>query len=107
MSSDELSPLLEKSDQLGREASLIARQDQRQALLQWLEQEGQGPGPHTSILLRWLREDLQLALVRVDAWAMDLPARVEGSAVPGDAIGVQVSEVSAANDLLRLTATPC
>ena len=107
MSSDELSPLLEKSDQLAREASLIARQDQRQALLQWLEQEGQGPGPHTSILLRWLREDLQLALVRVDAWAMDLPARVEGSAVPGDAIGVQVSEVSAANDLLRLTATPC
>ena len=107
MSSDELSPLLEKSDQLSREASLIARQDQRQALLQWLEEDGPGPGPHTSILLRWLREDLQLALVRVDAWAMDLPARVEGSAAPGDAIVVQVSEVSSANDVLRLTATSC
>ena len=107
LSAEQLTPLLERSDQLNREASLIARQDQRQALLQWLFESQQGEGPFQSLLLRWLREDLQLALVRVDAWAMDLPARIEGNAEPGQALQLVVTDVNPAEDLLRLTATPC
>ena len=75
--------------------------------MQWLREGQQGEGPFQSLLLRWLREDLQLALVRVDAWAMDLPARIEGNAEPGQALQILVTDVNPAEDLLRLTATPC
>lgn len=107
MGADQLTPLLERTDQLAREANLIARADQRQALLQWLESGATAMQNLEGLLLRWLREDDGLALVRIDSWAMDLPARVEGTAEPGSTLLLQVIQVNAAADQLRINATPC
>ena len=107
LESTQLTPLLERTDQLAREGNLIARADQRQALLQWLESGATPLQDLDGLLLRWLREDDGLALVRIDAWAMDLPARVDGTAEPGSNLLLQVTQVNAAADQLRINATPC
>jgi exoribonuclease-2 len=56
-------------------------------------------------MLRWLREDQDLALVRIEAWAMELPARLRDRAIPGDSLNVQIQEVDPGRDLLHLRAT--
>ena len=98
-----LGPWLEALDRLGREANQIAREDQRLALLQWLEATPGGVAPQEGLLLRWLRADEGLALVRLDAWAMELPVRLQGQLQPGDRLLVQLEAVAVDQDLLRLT----
>jgi len=100
-----LGPWLEALDRLGREANQIAREDQRLALLQWLEATPGGVPAQEGLLLRWLRADDGLALVRLEAWAMELPVRLKGQLQPGDRLLVQVEAVAADQDLLRLTGT--
>jgi len=73
------------------------------ALLQWLEATPGGVAPQEGLLLRWLRADEGLALVRLDAWAMELPVRLQGQLQPGDRLLVQLEAVAVDQDLLRLT----
>ena len=51
----------------------------------------------------WLKPQDGLALVRLDALAMDLPVLVRESCEPGDGLVVKVREVDSFADLLRLT----
>ena len=84
-----------------REASLIARQDQRMALLEWLD----GPTPQwpqAGMLLSWLREDIGIGLVRLEAWAMELPAQIDAGLGLGDQLLIELERVDPASDLLRL-----
>jgi len=83
---------------------LIARQDQRMALLEWLA----GPvpqWPQPGIALSWLREDSGIALVRLEAWAMELPAQIDAGCGLGDQLVIQLERVDLASDLLRLKGT--
>ena len=101
LSAEAISALLQRLDQGQREASLIARQDQRLALLEWLS----GPTPQwpqAGIVLSWLREDLGIALVRIEAWAMELPVQVEGQLGLGDELAVHLDRIDIATDQLRL-----
>jgi exoribonuclease-2 len=103
LSADALLPELEQVDRLAREAQLVAREDQRLALLQWLESRPPS-GPVPGLLLRWLRQDQGLGLVRIDDWGMDLAAEVDAGLAPGDGLLLVVSGVSSRHDRLELRA---
>ena len=101
LSADAIDALLQRVEQVQREASLIARQDQRMALLEWLD----GPKPQwpqVGILLSWLREDIGIGLVRLEAWAMELPAQIDAGLGLGDQLLIELERVDPASDLLRL-----
>ena len=104
LNAEAIGALLQRLDQGQREASLIARQDQRMALLEWLA----GPTPQwpqPGIALSWLREDSGIALVRLEAWAMELPAQIDAGCGLGDQLVIQLERVDLASDLLRLKGT--
>lgn len=85
-----------------REGIAITREDQRHWQQVWFsEHRGQ---QWRGVFLRWLREDHHLALVHLEAMAMELPADCHGACQPGDALLVRVREVDALRDLLRLEA---
>jgi hypothetical protein len=46
-----------------------------------------------------------LALVWIDRWALELPARLSGNLVPGDILQLRVEAVQADKDLLRISGT--
>ena len=101
LSADAIDALLQRVEQGQREASLIARQDQRMALLEWLD----GPTPQwpqAGILLSWLREDIGIGLVRLEAWAMELPAQIDAGLGLGDQLLIELERVDPARDVLRL-----
>ena len=101
LSADAIDALLQRVEQGQREASLIARQDQRMALLEWLD----GPTPQWpqgGMLLSWLREDIGIGLVRLEAWAMELPAQIDAGLGLGDQLLIELERVDPARDLLRL-----
>ena len=104
LKAEAIATLLQQVEQSQREASLISRQDQRMALLEWLA----GPSPQwpqPGVLLSWLREDIGIGLVRLEAWAMELPVQIDGALGLGDPLIVQLERVDPATDLLRLKGT--
>ena len=104
LKAEAIATLLQQVEQSQREASLISRQDQRMALLEWLA----GPSPQwpqPGVLLSWLREDIGIGLVRLEAWAMELPVQIDGALGFGDPLIVQLERVDPATDLLRLKGT--
>lgn len=103
LSAEALVPEIEQVNRQAREAQLVAREDQRLALLQWLEAASPA-APMEGLLLRWLRQDHGLGLVRIDDWGMELAAEVDGSAEPGDALLVVLAGVSSRHDRLDLRA---
>ncbi len=85
-----------------REGITISREDQRHWRQVWFaEHRGQ---QWRGVFLRWLREDHLLALVHLDALAMDLPAECHGAVRPGDGVLVRVREVDPLRDRLQLDA---
>ena len=46
------------------------------ALLEWLDSPTP-QWPQAGMLLSWLREDIGIGLVRLEAWAMELPAQID------------------------------
>jgi exoribonuclease-2 len=101
----ELVPELEQLEHRSRQALHIAREDQRLALLHWLEANPSFWQKQNGLLLRWLRADEGLALVWIDRWALELPARLSGNLVPGDILQLRVEAVQADKDLLRISGT--
>ena len=100
-----INPLLEKLEQQSREVGQISKEDQRCCLLEWLESLKPKLIAQDGVMLRWLREDQNLALVRIEPWALELPARLRDPAGPGDLLKIHVQEVDPARDLLHLKAT--
>ncbi|MFN9644835.1 MAG: RNB domain-containing ribonuclease [Cyanobacteriota bacterium] len=97
-----LSDLLTTVDAGLREGITISREDQRHWRQVWFaEHRGE---QWRGLFLRWLREDHQLALVHIEALAMDLGAECHGVVRPGDGVLVRVREVDPLRDLLRLDA---
>ena len=54
------------------------------------------------MLLSWLREDIGIGLVRLEAWAMELPAQIDAGLGLGDQLLIELERVDPARDLLRL-----
>ena len=100
-----ISPLLDKLEQQSREVGQISKEDQRCCLLEWLVSLKPKLIAQDGVMLRWLREDQNLALVRIEPWALELPARLRDPAGPGDLLKINVQEVDPARDLLHLKAT--
>ena len=98
---EELSELLEQLDHALRQGIQISREDQRHWQQVWFEAHQQDS--FEGIFLRWLKPQDGLALVRLDALAMDLPVVVRESCEPGEALVVKVREVDSFADLLRLS----
>jgi exoribonuclease-2 len=105
LSKELINPLLEKLEQQSREVGQISKEDQRCCLLEWLESLKPKLIAQDGVMLRWLREDQNLALVRIEPWALELPARLRDPAGPGDLLKIHVQEVDPARDLLHLKAT--
>jgi exoribonuclease-2 len=103
LTADELLPDLDQADRLAREAQLVSREDQRLALMHWLE-SSPPTAPVPCQLLRWLRQEHGLGLVRIDDWGMELAADVECGAAPGDALQLSLAGVSSRHDRLDLRA---
>ena len=100
MPAEALSELLEQLDYALRQGIQISRDDQRHWQQVWFEAHQQES--LEGLFLRWLKPQDGLALVRLDALAMDLPAVVREPCEPGEALVVRVTEVDSFADLLRL-----
>ena len=98
---EDLGELLDQLDHAQRQGIQISRDDQRHWQQVWFE--GHRQEPFAGLFLRWLKPQDGLALVRLDALAMDLPVLVRESCEPGDGLVVKVREVDSFADLLRLT----
>lgn len=97
-----LGQLLDQLEPVLRQTIQIARDDQRHWQQVWFERH---PGQSWSALfLRWLRQQDGLALVHLDALAMDLAATVPEGCEAGDPLEVRVGEVDSLADRLRLQA---
>ena len=101
ITAEELSELLERLDHALRQGIQISRDDQRHWQQVWFEAHQQQS--FEGLFLRWLKPQDGLALVRLDALAMDLPVVVRESCEPGEVLVVKVREVDSFADLLRLT----
>lgn len=100
MAAEALSERLEQLDHSLRQGIQISRDDQRHWQQVWFEAHQQES--FEGLFLRWLKPQDGLALVRLDALAMDLPVVVRESCEPGEALVVRVKEVDSFADLLRL-----
>jgi exoribonuclease-2 len=98
---EDLAELLEQLDHALRQGIQISREDQRHWQQVWFEAHHQDS--FEGVFLRWLKPQDGLALVRLDALAMDLPVVVRESCEPGEALVVKVREVDSFADLLRLS----
>jgi exoribonuclease-2 len=97
---EQVAALLEQLEPALRQGIQISREDQRHWQQVWFAQ-------HRSerwdgLLLRWLRPQDGLALVRLEALAMDLAVVIHGGGNPGEAVLVQVKESDPDADVLRL-----
>ena len=99
---EELAELLDPLDVALRQTVQIAREDQRHWQQVWFELHRREHWP--ARFLRWLRPQDGLALVHLEPLAMDLAAIAPEPCQPGDDLDVQVVEVDALSDRLRLTA---
>ena len=103
LSDDGLLELLEQFEAAVREGIGIAREDQRHWQQVWFE--AHRSGQWRAQVLRWLRPQDRLALVRVDELAMDLAAECPAGAAPGLELLLRVRQVDSLRDQLRLVAS--
>jgi exoribonuclease-2 len=101
LSGEALAALLNELEPALRQGVQISREDQRHWQQVWFAEHRQGHWQ--GLFLRWLRPGDGLALVRIDALAMELPVVVKDRCEPGDALQVQVAQSDPDADLLRLS----
>lgn len=102
LEADDLGALLAEVEPAVREGIQISREDQRHWQQVWFEHHRQQSWE--GVFLRWLRPQDGLALVSIEALAMELPMLCRERVVPGDALLVRVLEVDSLADQLRLEA---
>ena len=100
LSEDDLAALLQTFEAAVREGIGISREDQRHWQQVWFET--QRGGQWQAQVLRWLRPQDRLGLVRVEDLAMDLAAECPAGAEPGDRLLLRVHQVDSLRDQLRL-----
>ncbi|MDY7012932.1 MAG: ribonuclease R family protein [Cyanobacteriota bacterium] len=82
-----------------QEATLVERQTNRYWGLEYLRRHSDRVWQ--AIVLRWLREDDNLALILLEDLGLELPHRLNRPAALGDRLGVQVTSADPRQDLIR------
>ncbi|MDY6781405.1 MAG: ribonuclease R family protein [Cyanobacteriota bacterium] len=82
-----------------QEASLVERQTNRYWGLEYLRRHGDRVWG--AIVLRWLREDDNLALILLEELGLELPHRLNRPIALGDRLNVQVTSADPRQDLIR------
>lgn len=99
-SADQLQEILLSVVSSSQEAVLVERQTNRYWSLEYLRR--QGDRIWQALMLRWLREDEQLALVLLEDLGLELPHRFDRSVAPGEQIWIQVSRADPQRDEIRM-----
>lgn len=100
LSAEQLGQELEALEPALRQGIQISREDQRHWQQVWFAEHRRERWD--GVVLRWLRPQDGLALVRLEALAMDLAVVVRESCGPGDGVQVSVQEADPDGDVLRL-----
>jgi exoribonuclease-2 len=98
-SADELQELIYSISNSAYEATLVERQTNRYWALEYLRRNADQVWP--ALVLRWLREDENLALILLEDLGLELPHRFERSVSLGDRLEVQVSVADPQRDEIR------
>ena len=96
----ELQSILQSVTAVAQEASLVERQTNRYWSLEYLRRHGQGVW--TALVLRWLREDMDLVLVLLEELGLELGMRVQRPVKLGEHLQVQVTHVDPYRDVIHL-----
>jgi len=96
----ELQSILQSVTAATQEASLVERQTNRYWSLEYLRRHGQGVW--TALVLRWLREDMDLVLVLLEELGLELGMRVQRPVKLGEHLQVQVTHVDPYRDVIHL-----
>nr|WP_238718031.1 ribonuclease R family protein [Petrachloros mirabilis] len=97
----DLNTLLASITTIAHEATLVERQTNRYWSLEFLRR--QGDQVWTALVLRWLRDNDNLALILLEDLGLELVMRLPLSLRLGDRIGVKVAAVNPRLDTIHLT----
>ncbi|QEY33388.1 RNB domain-containing ribonuclease [Synechococcus sp. RSCCF101] len=103
MDEAELRALLDDLDPPLRQASQIAREDQRHWQQVWFEQHARDRW--SAVFLRWLRPQDGLGLVRLEEECLEVAAGCPAACQPGERLVLTVAEADSIADRLQLTAS--
>nr|AUG32198.1 putative ribonuclease II [Paulinella longichromatophora] len=98
----ELEHLIHSLEPTLKQATQIAREDQRHWQQVWFEKHRCKQWP--AQFLRWLREYDQLALIYINSLALELPVRCPQNSEPGDSLILVVESVDSSMGILSLRA---
>jgi exoribonuclease-2 len=98
-SADELQELIYSISSSAYEATLVERQTNRYWALEYLRRNADQVWP--ALVLRWLREDENLALILLEDLGLELPHRFERSISLGDRLELQVARSDPQRDEIR------
>jgi exoribonuclease II len=102
-SSDELQDLIYSISNSAYEATLVERQTNRYWALEFLRRNADQVWP--ALVLRWLREDENLALILLEDLGLELPHRFERPVSLGHRFEVQVARSDPQRDEIRFRET--
>jgi exoribonuclease II len=95
----ELQEILYSVTSSAQEANLVERQTNRYWGLEFLRRHSDRVWQ--AIVLRWLREDDNLALILLDELGLELPHKFNRPVTLGDRLGVQVTSADPRQDIIR------
>ncbi len=98
-SAEELQQILLSVSSTAYEASLVERQTNRYWGLEYLRRHSDEVWQ--ALVLRWLREDEDLALILLEDLGLELPMRFKRSISPGDRLEVRVSQADPRHDVIH------
>ncbi|ABB57154.1 ribonuclease R family protein [Synechococcus elongatus] len=98
-SAEELETLLQSTLSLSYEAVLVERQTNRYWGLEYLRR--QGDRIWSSLILRWLREHEQLALILIEDLGLELPIRLSQPVELGDRLALRVTHADPRQDRIQ------
>ncbi len=96
---DALQQLLVSLGLITYEAVLVERQTKHYWALEYLRRKGDCPWP--ALMLRWLREHENLALVLLEDLGLELPTRFDRNVALGDRITLRVTHVDPREEVIR------
>lgn len=99
-SKTDLTTLIPSVTTAAQEATLLERQTNRYWSLEYLRQHGQAVWP--AMVLRWLREHENLALILLEDLGLELVMRLDHPVVLGDRLDVKVASVNPRLDRIQL-----
>jgi exoribonuclease-2 len=99
-SPEKIQEIMQSVSAAAYEATLVERQTNRYWGLEYLRRHSDRPWQ--AMVLRWLREDEDLALVLIEDLGLELAMRFHRSVVPGEEVTIRVSHADPRQDVIHL-----